>query len=95
MKPFWWRKEQDMFILDLRRKKVDIKGYLLHILCSFGICLAVIWMPKLMIAALLSLTIGVWKEMYDYYHPSHCCDIWDLWSDVAGILIFIVVWWLI
>ena len=31
-----------------------------------------------------STLLGLGKEIYDYFHPAHTCDLWDLVATMAG-----------
>ena len=67
------------------------KDKFLHVAVSAGLTLLFIWLLSFIhiawwFAPIITLLIGISKEIYDYFHPkTHTCDIKDLMADALGI----------
>jgi len=72
---------------------MKFKDKILHALVSFIICWVLLYgqsLSSVLFVCAVALGIGAAKEMWDHYNPPHCCDLWDLFADLAGIMLFLV-----
>ena len=69
--------------------KIGIRAdLLLHFEVSALICLLLCILLQSWVAGLITLAIGIGKEIYDEYKPNATgFDLWDLLADLIGILV--------
>lgn len=79
-------------VLNINKKIVNKTGIradlLLHFEVSALICLLLCLVLPTWTAGLITLVIGIGKEIYDIYKPNATgFDSWDLFADLLGILV--------
>jgi VanZ family protein len=60
------------------------KDKLLHIIVGFMIFIMAWVVLETAAALVLVFVAGTGKEIYDYFHPNHTCDIWDAIATYIG-----------
>ena len=64
------------------------KDKLAHIFVSYSIVLTLAQVLPLLVVIILTVLVGVAKEIYDYYYPKiHTADIKDIIADIVGVAI--------
>lgn len=63
----------------------------LHCAGSFILAMFFSFVMPLHCAVQAVLLIGISKEVYDYYHPPHVADVWDIVADAVGAYLAVAV----